>query len=144
MASWHTSDSPSLPPDTTSDTAPGSTSGAGIGWPELSQALALRHSSPSGASKLSADSLKRSVRAWTGQIVDLTRRAEAAEARVRELEAELAAERASLSSLGRRFGKLPHESYPAFVVRLGMMAKARPLARERTQRDASTTGADTV
>lgn len=71
----------------------------------------------------------RSVRAWIRQIIGLTRRADAAEARLRALEARHQAHLQECAALGRRFGQRPHESFAAFVVRLGMTAKAQPLAR---------------
>lgn len=121
----------------------------GIAWADVSQTLAARRRLLAGTPPtVSPDSLKRSVRAWTGQIVDLTRRAEAAEAQVRQLQAQIASERSALAALGRRFGQLAHESFPAFVVRLGMMAKARPLVREprpaRSPAEPPATGPDTV
>jgi hypothetical protein len=58
------------------------------------------------------------------QIEELTRRAEAAETKVRALEMHIAAEQQCASALGRRFGQKPHELFPAFVARLGMTAKA--------------------
>jgi hypothetical protein len=121
----------------------------GIAWADVSQTLAARRQLlASKPPTVSPDSLKRSVRAWTGQIVELTRRAEAAEAQVRQLQAQVASERSALAALGRRFGQLAHESFPAFVVRLGMMAKARPLAREprpaRASSEAPAPGPDTV
>ncbi len=63
------------------------------------------------------------------QVVVLTLRAEAAESRLRALEAERAAERETFATLGRRFGQWAHESFPVFVARLGMMAKAGPTRR---------------
>jgi hypothetical protein len=66
-----------------------------------------------------------------GQIEQLTRRAEAAEARVRALEAHIAAEQQCARALGRRFGQKPHELFPAFVARLGMAAKAGADSRGR-------------
>ena len=121
----------------------------GIAWADVSQTLAARRHLLAGTPPtVSPDSLKRSVRAWTGQIVELTRRAEAAEAQVRQLQAQIASERSALAALGRRFGQLAHESFPAFVVRLGMMAKARPLVREprpaRAPAEPPATGPDTV
>lgn len=75
----------------------------------------------------------RSVRAWMRQIVGLTRRAESAEARLHALEEQLQTTHLQdIAWLGRRFGQRPHESFPAFVVRLGMTARAQPLARAST------------
>ena len=70
-----------------------------------------------------------SVRAWIRQIIGLTRRADEAEARLRALEAQHQTHLHECAALGRRFGQRPHESFAAFVVRLGMTAKAQPLAR---------------
>jgi hypothetical protein len=67
----------------------------------------------------------------------LRRRAAAAEARARALETQLAAEHEGTARLGRRFGQLPHESFLAFVARLGMMAKAVPLSRASNSRPGS-------
>jgi len=58
------------------------------------------------------------------QVERLTHRAEAAEAEVRAMKARIADERRWASALGRRFGQKPLESFPAFVARLGMTAKA--------------------
>jgi hypothetical protein len=83
----------------------------------------------------------RSVRAWMRQIVGLTRRAESAEARLRALEEQLQTTHLQdIAWLGRRFGQRPHESFPAFVVRLGMTAKAQPLARASTSGSMSFSG----
>jgi hypothetical protein len=71
----------------------------------------------------------KSVRAWIGQIIGLTRRADAAEARLRAREEQHQTHVQECAALGRRFGQRPHESFAAFVVRLGMTAKAQPLAR---------------
>ena len=71
----------------------------------------------------------KSVRAWIRQIIGLTRRADAAEARLRALQAKHQAYLQESAALGRRFGQRQHESFAAFVVRLGMTAKAQPLAR---------------
>jgi hypothetical protein len=71
------------------------------------------------------------------QIERLTRRAEAAEARVRKLRAQIAAEQASFDALGRRFGRLPHESFAAFVARLGMTAKAMAAIRAKSDPSAA-------
>ena len=71
----------------------------------------------------------RSVRAWMRQIVNLTRRAEAAEKRLQALEREIDAHLKDMVTLGRRFGQLPHETFASFVVRLGMTARAQPLGR---------------
>ncbi len=83
---------------------------------------------------LSSGAFTRSVRAWMRQIVDSTRRAELAEARVKTLEAQLDAHTESVAALGRRFGRGPHESFEAFVVRLGMTARAAPLSRATASR----------
>ncbi len=74
----------------------------------------------------------RPVASQTGQIERLRRRAEAAEARVRKLRAQLAAEQQGFDALGRRFGRLPHESFLAFVTRLGMTAKAMAAIRAKS------------
>jgi hypothetical protein len=136
MPDRHESESESEPP------SPEPLPVQGIAWDDVSRALQRQRATP--RAPLSADGLERSVRAWTGQIVELTRRAEAAETRARQLEAELATERSSLSALGRRFGQLPLESFPAFVVRLAMVAKAQPLARERQRAGVPATDADTI
>jgi len=87
----------------------------------------------------------RSVRAWMRQIVGLTRRAESAEARLRALEEQLQTTHLQdIAWLGRRFGQRPHESFPAFVVRLGMTAKAQPLARASTSGSMSFSGSANV
>lgn len=80
-------------------------------------------------------------------LVELTLRAEAAEARaerlqaqVTALEAQISAQRATNGVLGRRFGQRPHETFAQFVARLGMTARAVPLSRAK----GSPTGGDTV
>ena len=69
------------------------------------------------------------------QMEQLTRRAETAEAKVRALEAQLAAEQRCASALVRRFGQQPHELFPVFVARLGMTAKAVSARGARGQSD---------
>jgi hypothetical protein len=74
------------------------------------------------------DSYKRSVQAWAQQIAAVSRRAEAAEARARKLEALLLREVAMRDGLSRRFGQHPNESFEDFVSRLGTVAHTRNMA----------------
>jgi hypothetical protein len=89
--------------------------------------------------------LERTIHALTRQLARQTERAAAAEERVKVLAmraeaergAEQEAEREAKLMLGKRFGQQPHETFFAFVARLGMMAKAVPLGRSRPKRDSA-------
>lgn len=83
-------------------------------------------------------------------IETLLLRARAAEARVVTLESQLYADRTQATLLGKRFGQLPHESFPAFVARLGMIARSvigtrqqgRPERRSTARAASGTIAAD--
>jgi hypothetical protein len=79
----------------------------------------------------SPDALKRSMRVWTAQIVEATRRAEAAEGQSRRLAAELAEARHHLDALGRHFGRAPGEDSGAFAARLGLLDETQPSQLDR-------------
>ena len=96
---------------------------------------------PPPAPAAPSDSIDRASRRLAHRIVELTLRAEAAETRLAALQAQWEAEMATQSTLGRRFGREPRESFAAFVARLGMIAKAAPLNRARSTRPG---GIDTV
>jgi hypothetical protein len=76
---------------------------------------------------------RRSVQAWARQVATVSRYAEAAESRVRELEAQLGLEEARRAAIGRRFGQQSHESFETFVVRLAMTARAKPAGQSHAE-----------